>query len=321
MKKIGAIFVIVLFISVIILRFYVKEGHLPFFPKQEPLCSQCPDPIDIDEIDPDVINLKVYHKILQRNKEALLKNPPIIPVHTFTKSEMSPNASKLLIKVDNPCEKSKELNQILTSSDYTSKIVRSEAIALASANPGEYNLGQLCTIFDYARQSWKYVNDPIGNEYVAKASETIENNYTGDCDDFAVVLGSMLMTIGGDIRINYAFNDTSGHAFVEANLGNTDAGKAVQYIRNRYFLSPSQVINVRKDKRTNNLWLNMDWFANFPGGGYFDYKDGTSYYVTDESCETFSKFTDLIRYEIDGKHYNLDFKEVTNKSFIIPTKK
>ena len=34
-------------------------------------------------------------------------------------------------------------------------------------------------------------------------------------------------------------------------------------------------------------WLNIDWFANQPGGQYFDYTIGTTYYIIQNYCENF----------------------------------
>ena len=56
----------------------------------------------------------------------------------------------------------------------------------ASLSDGTFNIEQLCEIFDYCYSKWRYVNDPKGSEYLAKASETIASSLTGDCDDFAI---------------------------------------------------------------------------------------------------------------------------------------
>ena len=73
--------------------------------------------------------------------------------------------------------------------DYTNSLTKSFANLLASKSEGSYNLGQICEIYSYLRKKWKYVNDPVDNEYVAYASESIQDcNLSGDCDDFAVLM-------------------------------------------------------------------------------------------------------------------------------------
>ena len=64
--------------------------------------------------------------------------------------------------------------------DINNPITRSFSVQLASEYPGEYNLAQVCNIYDYIRNNWKYVNDPRGLEYFEKASITIQNGLSGD---------------------------------------------------------------------------------------------------------------------------------------------
>ena len=86
--------------------------------------------------------------------------------------------------------------------DYLCPYTKQFANSLAGKSPGPFNAGQICEIFDYCFKNWKYVNDPTGAEYVASASESIEGNLAGDCDDFAILIASCIMAIGGDACIN-----------------------------------------------------------------------------------------------------------------------
>lgn len=95
-------------------------------------------------------------------------------------------------------------------------------VANAGKNAGSYNLGQICDIFDYCYKTWKYVIDTKGNEIVEYGSNTITNGLNGDCDDFAVLICSMSLSIGGEARINYAYGQNGGRAFTELNIGKTD---------------------------------------------------------------------------------------------------
>ena len=36
-----------------------------------------------------------------------------------------------------------------------------------------------------------------------------------------------------------------------------------------------------------NKWLNLDWFANHPGGKYFNYNHGTTFYILQDYCNDF----------------------------------
>ena len=45
--------------------------------------------------------------------------------------------------------------------------------------------------------NWVYVNDPAGTDYYAKASESLRL-LRGDCDDYAILMASLIESIGGD---------------------------------------------------------------------------------------------------------------------------
>ncbi|OQX87750.1 MAG: hypothetical protein B6D55_02255 [Candidatus Omnitrophica bacterium 4484_70.2] len=44
----------------------------------------------------------------------------------------------------------------------THPTVRTFALRLARKYPGEYNTGQICIIFKYLEENWRYVSDPSG---------------------------------------------------------------------------------------------------------------------------------------------------------------
>jgi Transglutaminase-like enzymes, putative cysteine proteases len=158
--------------------------------------------------------------------------------------------------------------------------------ALAAKFPGEYSIDQVCEIYAYLYKNWKYVSDPRGIDYFSKASFTIENNLTGDCDDFAILMATLIESIGGKTRINLAINsDTkTGHAFTEVYFqGNPE------YLRERidyHFQNIFQVLfNISSVKTIyytpdgiNGIWLNLDWSSKYPGGPYMNYIKRTIYY-------------------------------------------
>lgn len=179
------------------------------------------------------------------------------------------------------CNLSGDKKILIESCDFSSPEVRDFAIRVAGNSPGTFNLGQICDIFDHCFTNWKYVNDPKGENYVAKASETLVNQFTGDCDDFAVMLCSSLLSIGGEARISYAYKGRKGHAFTEINLGNTPQEIITEYLSKRYKLKQVQG---KKDK-SGNWWINLDWFAGYPGGPYFKYTSGQRFYILQNYCE------------------------------------
>lgn len=112
-------------------------------------------------------------------------------------------------------------------------------------NNGGKNLSnrqQLELLWKYANDNWVYMKDPYtGTDTWRSASETIDayyftnkKGYSGDCDDFAILMASFARQLGFDSHIVTAFNDDKGHAYAEFKDG--------------------------------NKWVPMDWFSDKFGG-------------------------------------------------------
>jgi hypothetical protein len=114
------------------------------------------------------------------------------------------------------------------------------------------------------------------------ASRSINNNLAGDCDDFAILIAAMIESIGGDVRISFAYNQKGGHAFTEVLA--TDNKEDMQLVLdevNRLYGTNSFTIYYEEDNQ-GRCWLNLDWFGNpqHPGGEYFPFTKRTIYYPT-----------------------------------------
>lgn len=151
--------------------------------------------------------------------------------------------------------------------DYLCPYTKQFANSLAGKSPGNFNAGQICEIFDYCFTNWKYVNDPNGHEYVASASETIEGNLAGDCDDYAILMASCMLAIGGNACVNTGFGSEGGHAFTEVDIASIGESAMKTAIMNHFPQYSNSHLNTRRDG--NHLWLNLDWWASYPGGNYF----------------------------------------------------
>ena len=96
--------------------------------------------------------------------------------------------------------------------------VRGTAVVLAKRFEGNYNVYQLCEIFEYVKVNISYVNDPKGNEnYWACPDETLELG-AGDCEDQALLVASMITSISGTTRVYL----TDTHAFAAVYIGASD---------------------------------------------------------------------------------------------------
>lgn len=159
------------------------------------------------------------------------------------------------------------ITKAITPSD---RNVRNLAVSAASHSPGQYNIWQVCMIWYGLKNTWSYVNDPRGNEYVATAGESALL-LAGDCDDFAILMASMVEAVGGSSRIVAAQSEKSGHMFSEVFLASTkiNADSLISDINklDQKRSSKAKAFYYRKD--SEGFWLNLDWFAEYPGGPYF----------------------------------------------------
>lgn len=184
-----------------------------------------------------------------------------------------------------PCSISGDFKELIDRCDYSNTTTRNTVLGFISLeNEGVFNLGQVCDIFDHIQSNWKYVNDPAKSEYVAYASESLQNGLAGDCDDFSVVLAAAILSVGGESRISYAFGPSGGHAFTEVNVGNTDIELIRAYLKWRY--EDDSEIHCKTDA-VGNKWLNLDWSSQpqRPGGEYFKYSKGQRFFISPGYCE------------------------------------
>jgi len=93
--------------------------------------------------------------------------------------------------------------------------VRKIAAGAAKTYPGKYNIYQICALFDYTMENIQYISDPRGSDYWATPDETL-NIGAGDCDDYSILLSSLIEAIGGTTRIYL----TDTHAFMAVYIGN-----------------------------------------------------------------------------------------------------
>ena len=160
------------------------------------------------------------------------------------------------------------LDMLDEACDYDLPYTKSFANQLAGRSAGSFNPGQICEIFDYCYKKWRYVNDPNGHEYVARASESIASFLTGDCDDFAVLMASCLLAIGADVCVDTGHNPTGGHAFTEVDISHFNSDEVLKVIKKKFDNFSIEQLHTRN--ANGKTWLNLDWQASYPGGPYYD---------------------------------------------------
>jgi hypothetical protein len=138
-----------------------------------------------------------------------------------------------------------------------------------------YNARDVCDVFDYVNRRWVYRYDKNA-EFFFGASQTINEGYKGDCDDYSIVICTILKNMGFNTRIVTATQGDYGHAYPELYIGSDKetAYKTLKYIRERYPYAEEIWYSVREIKDGEmQYWLNFDWSGSngyrHPGGVYY----------------------------------------------------
>lgn len=163
--------------------------------------------------------------------------------------------------------------EIINAIDYKNPVVRNFAVAATNEFfRDEYEpvlnyrtLTQCFAVFKKINSNWNYVCDPKGEEYIAKASESVKL-LAGDCDDHSVLMAAAIKSIGGTPRLVY----TDGHIYPEILIGNKrDLNYVSSLIHDKLFPSESagKVLHCHTDEK-GNVWMNLDYTANYPGGKF-----------------------------------------------------
>lgn len=101
--------------------------------------------------------------------------------------------------------------------------IRELALSLVSDLPGHKNwTGQIKRLHAYVRDTIQYVRDIRGVETLATPTRTLQYGQ-GDCDDQAVLLASLLESIGHPTRFVAIKGNVLGpfvHVYTETKIGN-----------------------------------------------------------------------------------------------------
>jgi len=168
--------------------------------------------------------------------------------------------------------------EIKDAIDPDNPTTRNYALSLIDkSHEGTRNIAQVCDIWEKCYDKWTYVSDPKGFEYFSPASNTIRLGLKGDCDDFAILIASLVEAVGGKTRVILAQGaNGGGHAYAEVYVTDNkkDFDAIAQSICKRYRCQ-SIAYHIEYDKDKNpRYWLNLDWQSNHPGGKFYD-SDGT----------------------------------------------
>lgn len=136
---------------------------------------------------------------------------------------------------------------------------------------GPLHLSQVCRVWEEVHDNWTYVTDARNTLHFASATTTIEVGLKGAADDFSILMAAALSAIGAETIIRIVDGELEDHVFTELELGDEKTAQAaVYYLAARYHKEPPVIARGIK-RRDGRFYLNLDWFADHPGGDYADY--------------------------------------------------
>jgi hypothetical protein len=118
--------------------------------------------------------------------------------------------------------------------------------------PGGYSIMQVVDSYEWVRRNIEYVADP--QDYWQSANETLSLR-TGDCEDYAILLASLIGEIGGNARVNII----DGHAFPTVYIGsNVSVIPSVRDSISSYYWVNATDVHLTYFQDNLGIWLVVD---------------------------------------------------------------
>ncbi len=188
------------------------------------------------------------------------------PIVSGSSASQDSQGNNITIQPDQNFNQLQGIENLVQTNDKVHKHV-SDLLSLSGERSGS-SYKQIKFLWKYVYDNWIYVHDPaVATDTWRTAAQTIDTyysttnkKYTGDCDDFAILMASIALEIGLKSRVVCAVNNEGGHAFSE------------------FFVPSNQINDLKKDIKStinyvngdNGIWVNMDWGSKEIGGPYFE---------------------------------------------------
>ncbi len=138
---------------------------------------------------------------------------------------------------------------------------------------------QFFSVFKEVYSQWKYVYDPINEDYYSDAVNTIkqlevDGFFKGDCDDYSIMMAAAIKSIGGEVKLVRTVVVQNGveigHMYPEVKFDDSkDLEMVVYLIKNVYFQEESKGKSIFYYQDSKGFfWLNFDYNDSYPGGKY-----------------------------------------------------
>lgn len=226
-----------------------------------------------------------------------------------------------------------QMNDIAMKLGLGDKRVLNTSIEMARDVPGEFSINQVGAIYNHLVQGWSYLSDPSFQESYKSSSLTLDDGIkagtigAGDCDDFAILIASLIEALGGSTRIIIAqdlavVETQSGHAYTELYLGHRNDPQLEEFrkwISDEYGVS--SIPGIIND--SEEVWLNLDYNSSYLGGPFFGGEKVSRRVAWEEGKKTLPKIIPMIDTMDSLDAWQSENDEIGSKISLslIPTKK
>lgn len=98
--------------------------------------------------------------------------------------------------------------------------VRKQAVRILDdeAIPARDSWGEVDALFRFVQQRLRFTRDPIGNEMISRARALLDEHRDADCDEYVILLGSLLESVGHRVRLKVVRANARGpwrHIYLE----------------------------------------------------------------------------------------------------------
>lgn len=103
----------------------------------------------------------------------------------------------------------------------TDPAIRAVAESIVASLPGKSYFAEAAAVQDYVRDTIRYTRDVYDVETLKTPPELLKSRF-GDCDDMALLAGTLLQSIGHPVRyVAFAFEspDVFEHVYLETKIG------------------------------------------------------------------------------------------------------
>ncbi|QES89288.1 transglutaminase domain-containing protein [Rhizosphaericola mali] len=247
-------FILALVISILVVRFFIwilRPFIIPFFILIGAFLvyKQVNGTYTVKTILQDYKNLTVQNWYVKEQKEAdLLNKSP----HLF---ENIQSRTARIVK-----------SKISTTDPVVRNFALKHSLEYFADYKAKYGpLVRYFSLFKYINNNFKYVPDPLRDEYYATAKETIQNGLGGDCDDHSILMASCMESIGAKCRLVVV----EGHMYPELYIGDKKDFLIAQQAIIQLF-SNYRIQGIFYHENNGEYWINLDYTARYPGGPYMN---------------------------------------------------